>query len=154
MQRVEMDIVKVGMNKNGKDRLLSMMDYFTKWVELVPIPDERASTVARVFFENWVARWGHSCFVRPPAHDRLSPSGRWLGRAISQIAASDTALSPSECCLSINKRLGCKKGDTLPVHLCISVSFLFVFVGTQADKRRSTGHYTFVFWMFLTEITI
>jgi transposase InsO family protein len=58
MQRVGMDIVKVGLSKNGNDRLLTIIDYFTKWVELVPIPDERASTIARAFFDNWIARWG------------------------------------------------------------------------------------------------
>lgn len=58
MQRVGFDVVKVGVSKNGNDRLLTIVDYFSKWVELVPIPDEKATTIAAALFNNWIARWG------------------------------------------------------------------------------------------------
>lgn len=58
MQRVGFDIVKVGVSRNGNDRLLTIVDYFTKWVELVPIPDEKATTIATALFNNWITRTG------------------------------------------------------------------------------------------------
>uniref|UniRef100_A0A1I8JB15 ANK_REP_REGION domain-containing protein n=1 Tax=Macrostomum lignano TaxID=282301 RepID=A0A1I8JB15_9PLAT len=56
MQRIGIDVVKIGVSRHGNDRLLTIMDYFTKWVELVPMPDEKAATIARALFDNWVSR--------------------------------------------------------------------------------------------------
>ncbi|PAA58275.1 hypothetical protein BOX15_Mlig005277g1 [Macrostomum lignano] len=58
MQRVGIDVVKVGLSRRGNDRLLTIVDYFTKWVELVPLPDEKAATIAKALFDNWVTRFG------------------------------------------------------------------------------------------------
>ena len=35
-----------------------MVDSFTGWVELVPIPDKCSFTVARAMFYEWVCRYG------------------------------------------------------------------------------------------------
>ncbi|GFV89713.1 retrovirus-related Pol polyprotein from transposon 412 [Trichonephila clavipes] len=34
------------------------MDYFTKWPEAYPIPDQEASTVAEVLVQHWISRLG------------------------------------------------------------------------------------------------
>jgi len=38
--------------------LLTMMDGFTKWAEAVPVGETTARSVAKVFLEQWVARYG------------------------------------------------------------------------------------------------
>ena len=35
-----------------------MVDSFTGWVEIVPIPDKTSLTVARAMFYEWVCRYG------------------------------------------------------------------------------------------------
>ncbi|GFX87608.1 retrovirus-related Pol polyprotein from transposon 412 [Trichonephila clavipes] len=34
------------------------MDYFTKWPEAYPNPDQEASTVAEVLAQHWISRFG------------------------------------------------------------------------------------------------
>ncbi|GFX79070.1 retrovirus-related Pol polyprotein from transposon 412 [Trichonephila clavipes] len=34
------------------------MDYFTKWLEAYPIPEQEASTVAEVLVQHWFSRFG------------------------------------------------------------------------------------------------
>ena len=37
---------------------LIIVDHFTKWPEIVPLPDCNASTIAQAIFDNWVCRYG------------------------------------------------------------------------------------------------
>ena len=39
--------------------ILSITDAFTRWVELVPIENKEAITVAKALFDNWICRFGH-----------------------------------------------------------------------------------------------
>lgn len=38
--------------------LVMVMDYFTKWPEAIPVPNQEAETVAKVLVENVVSRYG------------------------------------------------------------------------------------------------
>ena len=38
--------------------LLVVTDYFTRWVEMLPMPDQEAMTVARLFVSDFVCRFG------------------------------------------------------------------------------------------------
>ena len=42
----------------GMTYLLTIIDRFTRWPEVIPIPDAQASTCATAFISNWVARFG------------------------------------------------------------------------------------------------
>ena len=42
---VAIDILKVPVSANNNRYLLVIQDYFTKWVELVPIPDQTATCI-------------------------------------------------------------------------------------------------------------
>ena len=45
-------------NKNHYKYILSVCDHFTRWIELYPIKDMEAITVAKVFVEEFVSRYG------------------------------------------------------------------------------------------------
>ena len=42
----------------GNKYILTMVDSFTGWVELIPIPDKTSKTVAKAMFTDWVMKWG------------------------------------------------------------------------------------------------
>ncbi|GFV80177.1 retrovirus-related Pol polyprotein from transposon 412 [Trichonephila clavipes] len=45
-------------SSDGNNNILVVMDYFTKWSEAYPIPDQEASTVAEVLVQHWISRFG------------------------------------------------------------------------------------------------
>ncbi|GFW28844.1 retrovirus-related Pol polyprotein from transposon 412 [Trichonephila clavipes] len=45
-------------SSDGNKNILVVMDYFTKWPEAYPIPDQEASTVAEVLVQHWISRFG------------------------------------------------------------------------------------------------
>ncbi|GBN43254.1 hypothetical protein AVEN_257929-1 [Araneus ventricosus] len=42
----------------GNRHVLVLMDYFTKWPEAIPIPDQEASTVAEELVRSWISCYG------------------------------------------------------------------------------------------------
>ena len=59
MERVALDIAGPWpLSENGNKYTLVVSDYFTKWAEAYPIPDQEAKTVAEVFVNQFVARFG------------------------------------------------------------------------------------------------
>eukprot|EP00116_Pleurobrachia_bachei_P000433 sb/3460695/ len=54
---VNMDVVQV--SKGGRyPKVLTMVDKFTKYVVFVPIANEKATTIAKAFLDNYVCIWG------------------------------------------------------------------------------------------------
>jgi hypothetical protein len=45
-------------SRNGSKHVLVFVDQFTKWVEVVPMRDQLASTVAQAFYTNVICRYG------------------------------------------------------------------------------------------------
>ena len=43
---------------NVSKYILVVMDYFTKWPEAYPMPDQEATTIAEVLIQQWVLRFG------------------------------------------------------------------------------------------------
>ena len=59
MERVALDIVgPLPETERGNKYLLVVGDYFSKWVEVYPIPDQTAKTVAEKFVQEFVCRFG------------------------------------------------------------------------------------------------
>ena len=59
-QRVAMDILgPLPEIAAGNQSVLVVGDYFSKWIEAYPIPNERAETFARKITEEWIARQGY-----------------------------------------------------------------------------------------------
>ncbi|GFU45366.1 retrovirus-related Pol polyprotein from transposon 412 [Trichonephila clavipes] len=58
-ERIAFDILgPLPRSSNGNNNILVVMDYFTKWPEAYPIPDQEASTVAEVLVQPWISRLG------------------------------------------------------------------------------------------------
>lgn len=59
MERVALDILgPLPVTAAGNRYVLVMADYFTKWVEAIPLPDQEARTTAEAFVNNFVTRFG------------------------------------------------------------------------------------------------
>ena len=59
LERVAMDILgPLPETDNGNKYVLVVGDYFTKWIESYPIPDQEAETVARVLVQEFICRYG------------------------------------------------------------------------------------------------
>ena len=55
---VHIDIVGPLPESQGHKYLLTVIDRFTRWPEVIPIKDIEARTIARAYVHNWVARFG------------------------------------------------------------------------------------------------
>ena len=59
LDRIGIDIVgPFPMSENGNSRILVVADYFTRWVEAFPLPDERAETTAQILVMQFLSRLG------------------------------------------------------------------------------------------------
>lgn len=56
-EHVHLDIV-IMPHSEGYRYCLTMVDRYTRWPEAVPISDQEAATVARAFYDTWIARFG------------------------------------------------------------------------------------------------
>jgi transposase InsO family protein len=59
MERVSLDVLGPLPKSNDDNKfVLLVCDYFTKWVEAFPMPDQEAKTVADKFVKEFVCRYG------------------------------------------------------------------------------------------------
>ena len=55
MERIAVDVLgPLPETRRGNKYLLIAMDYFTKWPEIYPIPNQEAMTVAEVLMKEFV----------------------------------------------------------------------------------------------------
>ena len=58
-ERIAMDVAgPFPITDNGNKYVLVVMDYFSKWPEVYPIPNQEAKTIANVIVDNWISRFG------------------------------------------------------------------------------------------------
>ena len=59
MERIAMDILgPLPTSDSGNKYILIVSDYFTRWVEAYPIPDQEAHTIADVLTKQFICRFG------------------------------------------------------------------------------------------------
>lgn len=57
-QKVAADILELPITSRGNRYVLVVQDYFSKYVNLYAIPDQRATTVAKCLFDNFICQHG------------------------------------------------------------------------------------------------
>ena len=58
-QRIHFDLVgPLKSSRAGYKHILTITDAFSRWVELVPIPNKEAITVAKALWDHWICRFG------------------------------------------------------------------------------------------------
>lgn len=58
-ERIALDIVGPLPETNHRNKyILVIGDYFSKWTEAFPLPNQEAQTVAKCLVEEWVCRYG------------------------------------------------------------------------------------------------
>ena len=60
---IHIDLVGPLLYSNGFTHLLTCIDRYTRWAEAIPIVDTSAPTVARAFYDNWIARYGSPTII-------------------------------------------------------------------------------------------
>ena len=59
MERIALDILgPLPLSESGNQYLLIIADYFTKWPEAYPLPNQEATTVAKVLVNEMICRFG------------------------------------------------------------------------------------------------
>ena len=56
--RIAVDVLKMPLTSRGNKYVVVFMDYFTKWVEAFAVPNQEATTIARLLIDNIVCRHG------------------------------------------------------------------------------------------------
>ena len=58
-ERVHLDFLgPFSTSRNGNKYILSIIDQFTKWIEVCPLPDQTAELTAKTLVDRWISRFG------------------------------------------------------------------------------------------------
>ena len=59
MERIAIDVLgPLPITETGNKYILIVADYFTKWVEAYPMPNQEATTVAELLVREFICRFG------------------------------------------------------------------------------------------------
>ena len=77
--RLAMDIVSLPPS-NGYDKVLVIVDYFSKWVEAFPIRNKNASTIASILYQEIYSRYG------PPSYLHSDRGTEFISQVVHQLS--------------------------------------------------------------------
>ncbi len=58
MLRVSMDIMTIEQSKSTRPHILIILNEYSKYAEAIPLLNQEATTIAKVFFRKWILRYG------------------------------------------------------------------------------------------------
>lgn len=80
--RISMDIIgPFGLTPKGNTCVLVITDFFTKWVEAIPLPDHKAETVANALFYEWILKFG------PPASIQTDGAPEFRSELLNELCS-------------------------------------------------------------------
>ncbi|KFD69783.1 hypothetical protein M514_17905, partial [Trichuris suis] len=129
---VHLDLVGPLPQCRGCSYLVTMVDRFTRWPEVVPIKDATAATVARAFLSTWIARFGVPAVVSTDQGKQFQ-SAFWheLALSLGVRLAQTTAYHPQsngfverlhrqlKCALTAHVQTSRSWVDALPLVLLV-----------------------------------
>ena len=100
----------IPISSHGNIYALILVDHFTKWPEVLPLPDSKATTIASAIYDHWICRYGlmqrshrdgaqnvDGCVIHElclilrigkSKSSRLHPQGDGLSKAMAKIVKS------------------------------------------------------------------
>ena len=58
LEMISMDFMTIEKSKSGHEHVLVITDIATKFVQAIPTKDQKANTVSRIIFNDWIVRFG------------------------------------------------------------------------------------------------
>ena len=55
--RIGVDVLQLPLTESGNQYVVIFLDYLTKWVEAFPVPDQNATTIAKLLVEEILSSW-------------------------------------------------------------------------------------------------
>uniref|UniRef100_A0A5S6QTC1 RNA-directed DNA polymerase n=1 Tax=Trichuris muris TaxID=70415 RepID=A0A5S6QTC1_TRIMR len=140
---VHLDLVGPFPQCRGYSYLVTMVDRFTRWPEVVPIKDATTATVARAFLSTWIARFGVPSVVTTDQGKQFQ-SSFWheLTSLLGVKLAPTTAYHPQSNGLveRLHRQLKC----ALTAHVQTSRSWLdalpLVLLGLRTAVKEDLRH--------------
>ena len=100
---LHVDLVGPLPQSQGMTYLFTIIDRFTRWPEVVPLPDAHASTCASALLQHWVARFGVPEDITSEADSSHLHCGLW--------ATNFWASKPKPLQLTTRRRMGWSSGS-------------------------------------------
>ena len=93
LQRVHFDILgPLPLTKHGNKYILMIIDQFTKWLEIVPIPNQNSETIAKAMVDNFISKYG--CPTELHSDQGKNVDGVLMNRLCNLLQIAKTRTTP------------------------------------------------------------
>uniref|UniRef100_A0A8C2FEK8 Integrase catalytic domain-containing protein n=1 Tax=Cyprinus carpio TaxID=7962 RepID=A0A8C2FEK8_CYPCA len=118
-QRIAADITELPVTSLGNRYVLVVMDYFTRFVNLYPLKDQRATTVAQCIFEDYIKQHGVPEIIHTDQGRQFESD--LIKHLCRQLGIEKTRTSPYHAqCDGMVERLNRTLKDQLAKYICES----------------------------------
>ena len=148
MERVALDILgPLPLTERRNKYIVVIGDYYTKWIEAFAIPNQEAKTVAKIFFDEFVCRFGAPTYLHTDQGRNFESTlfkelclllgikkTRTTPFTPSRTDSSKGSIEPWKTCSA------CMSTKTTPTGTCIYNTSCWP-IGPAYKKRRDTPHF-------------